>query len=169
MKTILFTLAALTLCSAAQTPPPKAPPSTPNVITTPKPAPTPKPPTTIPNYVSVQEAVERTAPKPATRSIGASVASEVPMITVTFEWDPNPEPDVHNYKLIWGNSESTMTESTLVQATTTTIGLPDGALYYAAVIAVDDRGVESLPSDTLIFRLGKPGRPNKPRIKIVIQ
>jgi hypothetical protein len=122
MKTILFTLAALTLCSAAQTPPPKAPPSTPNVITTPKPAPTPKPPTTIPNY-----------------------------------------------KLIWGNSESTMTESTLVQATTTTIGLPDGALYYAAVIAVDDRGVESLPSDTLIFRLGKPGRPNKPRIKIVIQ
>ncbi len=65
---------------------------------------------------------------------------------VTLQWDPNSEPDLSHYIVYWGTSSGAYTNDSgdIGLVTTYTRSLPDdGEIYYFAVTAVDEAGLES--------------------------
>ena len=69
--------------------------------------------------------------------------------SVTLEWDADSDPDVAGYLVLYGTRSGVYDKSVNV-GLTTSASLPDlkqPTTYFAAVVAYDYRGVESLPSD----------------------
>ena len=65
---------------------------------------------------------------------------------VTLQWDANSEPDLEYYKAYWGLESGTYTnmKQTRGLETSISIQIPDnGKIYYFAVTAVDESGLES--------------------------
>ncbi len=75
--------------------------------------------------------------------------------TITLAWDPSPESDVVGYRLHYGSASevySEIVEAELQpQPTVTLTGLAPGTTYYAVVIAYNQAGLESLPSNEITF------------------
>ena len=64
---------------------------------------------------------------------------------VTLSWNPNTEPDLSYYRVYYGTSSRSYSNSTGVGVTTSTTisGLTSGTIYYFALKAVDTSGNES--------------------------
>lgn len=67
-------------------------------------------------------------------------------------WDGNPEPDLMEYRLYVGTSPDTYGPPIRVLDTAKVLTLPR-VLHYAKVTAVNTSGLESLPSNVLIFQV----------------
>jgi hypothetical protein len=89
-----------------------------------------------------------------------------PTANVTIAWDANPEPDILEYRLKIGTEPGVYGQIIKVTAgTQQAITVGKVGFYYAVVTAVNTSGLESLPSDELVFSAtGKPPvKPGKPR------
>ena len=65
---------------------------------------------------------------------------------VNLQWDPNSESDLNHYVVYWGADSGSYSDDSgdIGLDTTYTCSLPDdGQVYYFAVTAVDDAGLES--------------------------
>lgn len=65
---------------------------------------------------------------------------------VTLTWDPNSEPDLSHYIVYWGTTSRNYTSNSGGIGLVTEYSMPlpdDGKVYYFAVTAVDDAGLES--------------------------
>lgn len=84
---------------------------------------------------------------------------------VTIAWDANPEPDIAEYRLKVGTESGTYGQIFRVAGTQQAISVGKVGFYYAVVTAVNTSGLESPPSDELVFSAtGKPPtKPGKPR------
>ena len=73
--------------------------------------------------------------------------------SVTLAWDPSPDPDVAGYNLAYGPSTHNYTNVVDVGNSTSfsLFGLVIGATYYMAVTAYNSLGVESPPSDEVVY------------------
>jgi|SRR3954469_19921393 hypothetical protein len=84
--------------------------------------------------------------------------------SVTLGWDPSSDPDVAGYNVYYGPSSRNYTNE--VDAGNSTVcsifGLVIGATYYFAVTAYNDLGVESAPSDEIVYTV--PQAVYKPKI-----
>lgn len=86
-----------------------------------------------------------------------NIPSPSPM-DVALEWDPNLEPEVTGYKLYYGTVSGDYSRSVDAgNSTTTTVSdLVAGVTYYFVVTAYDGNGVESPPSDEIVFEMYLP-------------
>ncbi len=88
---------------------------------------------------------------------------------ITLTWDANSEPDLSHYVVYWGESSGQYSNNSgdIGLVTTYKCTLPDdGKVYYFAVTAVDEAGLESdysnevhtpdLPPPTFIFKKKEP-------------
>ena len=68
--------------------------------------------------------------------------------SVKLAWNPNPEPDIANYRLSYGTSSRSYTQNVDAgTATTVTVSnLEAGKTYYFAVRAINTKGLQSEPS-----------------------
>jgi len=65
---------------------------------------------------------------------------------ITLTWDPNSEPDLSHYIVYWGTASGNYTSNSgnIGLVTEHSVTIPDdGKVYYFAVTAVDDAGLES--------------------------
>jgi Fibronectin type III domain/FG-GAP-like repeat len=83
----------------------------------------------------------------------------LPASAVTLVWDPSTGPGVVGYRLYYGPSRGSPTQTIDVGNTTsfTVSGLQGGNSYYFVVTAYDANGLESLPSNEVSFSLGGAG------------
>ncbi len=65
--------------------------------------------------------------------------------TYTLTWDPNSESDLSHYVVYWGTSSGVYLQNSgnIGKVTTYKLTLPEERVYYIAVTAVDDSGLES--------------------------
>ena len=79
--------------------------------------------------------------------------SEAYCASVTVAWDPSPSPDVAGYNLSYGPSTRNYTNVLDVGQSTTfcLFGLVIGGTYCMAVTAYNNAGLESLPSDEVVY------------------
>jgi len=93
------------------------------------------------------------------------VSTPSPAASVTLGWDPSTDPDVVGYNVYYGPSTHNYTN--MVDAGNSTVcsifGLVIGATYYFTVTAYNELGVESPPSDEIVYTV-PPGtyRPKIP-------
>ena len=75
-------------------------------------------------------------------------SARVEAASVTLAWDPNPEPEVTGYRLLYGTSSRNYTNQVDVGKRTqySLLGIPEGT-YYFVVVAYDANNVTSFPSD----------------------
>jgi VCBS repeat-containing protein len=68
--------------------------------------------------------------------------------SVKLAWNPNPEPNIANYRLSYGTASRSYTQNVDAgTATSVTVsGLEQGKTYYFAVRAINDKGLQSEPS-----------------------
>jgi hypothetical protein len=68
--------------------------------------------------------------------------------TLLASWQPNPDHDLAGYKVFWGASRRTYTDSLTLGLTFSCLipGLPNGTRYYSSVVAFDSSGNQSGPS-----------------------
>ena len=86
---------------------------------------------------------------------------------VTLTWDANSEPDLSHYVVYWGVASRayTVNSGNIGLVTTYKCTLPDdGKVYYFAVTAVDDAGLESDYSNEVNTgevkpKIAPPGKP----------
>lgn len=71
-------------------------------------------------------------------------------------WDANPEPDLMEYRLYVGTSPDAYGPPIKVLTTSKVLSLPR-VLHYVKVTAVNTSGLESLPSNVLIFQVFATG------------
>ena len=87
--------------------------------------------------------------------VAAFSCSVVQLLAVTLEWNPNTEADLAGYKLHWGPvSGAPSMHRTLATFTTATVDdaeLPIGEPIYFTVTAFDLAGLESLPSNEVVY------------------
>jgi uncharacterized membrane protein len=90
-------------------------------------------------------------------SIGAAQSTE----SVTLAWNPNPETDIAGYRIIYGTTSGSLTQSQTVGTIPNTIltGLVPGATYYCAVIAFNTSAYNSISSAEVSFTVPKPALP----------
>ena len=80
---------------------------------------------------------------------------------ITLTWDPNNEPDLSHYIVYWGLTSGDYTENSgnIGLETEYSVEIPDdGQIYYFAVTAVDEAGLESDYSNEVNTE-GMPARP----------
>jgi len=107
-----------------------------------------------------------TRPAPAGRSLShlaailclALIGQTATAASVDLVWNPNPETDIAGYKLSYGTSPGTYsnTISTGTATTTTVSGLNEGQTYYFVVKAVNTAGLESAPSTEIAHLVPLP-------------
>jgi sulfur relay (sulfurtransferase) complex TusBCD TusD component (DsrE family) len=75
--------------------------------------------------------------------------------SVQLAWDASPSSNVASYVVRYGMASGTYSFSTNVgnRTTATVTGLQAGQLYYLAVTAQDDLGIESLPSNEVSYQV----------------
>ncbi len=84
-----------------------------------------------------------------------AIASPAAAGSVRLYWDPNPEPDLAGYVLVWGSAPGVYTQSTTVDGTTVShevLDLPDGTWYFA-VRAFNAAGLHSTYSNEVVINL----------------
>jgi hypothetical protein len=82
---------------------------------------------------------------------------------VTLQWDPNPENDLAGYRVHMGLASGYRHESRDVGLTTIFVwnGLVDGVTYYFTVTAYNRVGLESGPSNELMYKVIVRSSPSK--------
>jgi hypothetical protein len=82
--------------------------------------------------------------------LGTSLLSAQP---VTLAWDPNGEADLGGYRVRYGQTSGSYTQSVDVGnvTTATLLDLQPGVTYYIVVTAYNTAGLESLPSNEVSF------------------
>lgn len=85
--------------------------------------------------------------------------------SVNLAWDPSPDLDVTGYNLSYGPSSRNYTNVVDVGDNTSfsLFGLVIGATYFMAVTAYNSLGVESPPSDEIVYTV--PNRTYPPRFQ----
>lgn len=95
---------------------------------------------------------------------------------VNVGWTPNAETNIDHYRIEWGSQPDTFDQSADVpfdqiktdingeKLVFTTLDLPKDSITYIRVIAANDQGLESLPSEILIY-----GPPAKPAFPVLIR
>jgi len=76
----------------------------------------------------------------------------------SLEWDANTEPDIKGYRLYYGPASGNYTRS-LDAGNNTTADLPElvaGLTYYFVVTAYNEAGLESPPSNEVVFTIPMP-------------
>lgn len=68
--------------------------------------------------------------------------------SLAARWRPSPSADVVGYKLLWGTTSQTYTDSIILPNTTSydITGLVNGTRYYAICVAIDSSGREGFPT-----------------------
>lgn len=92
-----------------------------------------------------------------TGASGQATAGDVHLL-----WDPNGEPDLSGYVLVYGTASRVYTQSMELGPSTTEAhvsGLPDGATYYFAVRAFNTAGQQSALSNEVAVSFAAPGGP----------
>jgi Fibronectin type III domain len=94
----------------------------------------------------------------------ASFSSAQAAESVTLAWDPGSEADIAGYRLHYGTSSSTYTDSIDVgNATSATMSsLTAGITYFCVVTAYNTAGLESVPSSEVSFTAATRSRPQRP-------
>lgn len=91
------------------------------------------------------------------------VAANAATNKVTVAWDPNPEPDIAEYRIYYGVTASGVTNSIAVGTATQGDVLPlwGGLEYWFFVTAKNTAGLESDPSTVLLYETPaiKPNAP----------
>lgn len=81
--------------------------------------------------------------------------------TVNLAWNPNTESDIAGYRLYFTQNTNGWTHAkNLGEVTTTQVQLPAQGKWYFQLIAINDAGIESLPSNTVEYTT--PTGPAKP-------
>ncbi len=80
-------------------------------------------------------------------------ASEGRCASATLAWDPSPSPGTIGYNLLYGPSTRNYTNIVDVGNSTSfsLFGLVIGGTYYIAVTAYNNLGLESVPSDEVVY------------------
>lgn len=74
--------------------------------------------------------------------------------SVTLAWDPNPEPDVTGYRLLYGTSSGVRPHMVDVgNVTTATLTLTESDTIYVVAVAYNSAALESPPSEELMVPL----------------
>lgn len=83
---------------------------------------------------------------------------------VTLAWDPSPDPTVVGYFLYYGNQSGNFSHSINAGSATsaTVTDLTPGQTYYFVATAYNAAGIQSVPSNQVVFRLSAPGVPPPP-------
>lgn len=92
-------------------------------------------------------------------------------VPVTLAWDKNPEPDIDHYVLHIGTSKEQLTQIIQVTggAVEKEVQLPVGVIHYATCTAVNTSGLESEPSNLLVFQVFRPGEGVAPSPPILLR
>src|SRR6516164_5920920 len=74
--------------------------------------------------------------------------------TVTLDWDPSPDPTVTGYKILYGDSSGSYSQSMDAGSSNsaTVAGLTPGKTYFFVVIAYNAAGLQSSPSNQVSFQ-----------------
>ena len=92
-----------------------------------------------------------------------------PITQVTLAWDANPEPDIAGYRMHFGTVAGTYPNMVDVgNLVESPLQLPAGGTYYAVVTAYNTAGLESLPSNEVVFSTTAPGAPTGLKIKVTV-
>ena len=72
---------------------------------------------------------------------------------ITFGWDPNPEPNIVDYRIHYGVASGAYTQvlSAGTATTATVTGLTPGTTYYFALSAVNSLGLESSYTGEIVY------------------
>jgi hypothetical protein len=83
--------------------------------------------------------------------------------TVTLAWDPSGISGIAGYRLYYGTSSGSYSNSrNVIGGTTITIaGLTPGQTYYFVVTSFNSAGLESLPSNQISFTTSGTGAPKQ--------
>ena len=83
--------------------------------------------------------------------------------TVTLAWNPSGSSGIAGYRLYYGTSSGSYSNSrNIVGGTTTTVaGLAPGQTYYFVITSFNSAGLESLPSNQVSFTASSTGAPNQ--------
>jgi hypothetical protein len=75
--------------------------------------------------------------------------------SVTLAWDPSPEPNLAGYRLKYGTSSGSYTQTLEIGNTTTATvpNLSEGGTYFFVVTAVNSSSLESIPSNEVSFTI----------------
>ena len=76
-------------------------------------------------------------------------------LDITLTWDANSEPDLSHYIVYWGitRGDYTSNSGNIGLVTEYSVEIPDdGLIYYFAVTAVDDAGLESDFSNEVVYK-----------------
>src|SRR5205823_3436364 len=78
--------------------------------------------------------------------------------SVTLAWDPNQEPDIAGYNLYYGEvSRIFRTKIDVGNVTSATVpNLAEGMTYFFFVTAYNTSGLESDPSNEVIYKVNSP-------------
>lgn len=110
--------------------------------------------------------------------VASTAGAQTQKVKVRFFWDQNPEPDIASYSFFIGLASGEYGEPRTVLPTdlyewegvshpSIMMDLDVETSYFAVVTAKNTAGLESLPSDELIF--DTPSRPSKPAFPVIIR
>jgi fibronectin type 3 domain-containing protein len=79
-------------------------------------------------------------------------------LTIALAWNPSPDANVAGYYVVYGLTADTCTNQLDAGASTnaTVYGLQAGVTYYFVVTAYDDNGLESAPSNEIVYTAQNP-------------
>jgi regulation of enolase protein 1 (concanavalin A-like superfamily) len=77
---------------------------------------------------------------------------------VGLRWNPNPEPDIANYRVNYGTSSGVhpLAVDAGLNTRVSINGLQEGTTYYFVVTAINAEGLESEPSDEVFYQVPVP-------------
>jgi regulation of enolase protein 1 (concanavalin A-like superfamily) len=77
---------------------------------------------------------------------------------VGLRWNPNPEPDIANYRVNYGTSSGVhpLAVDAGLNTRVSITGLQEGTTYYFVVTAINAEGLESEPSDEVFYQVPVP-------------
>lgn len=85
-----------------------------------------------------------------------------------FLWNKNPEPTIAYYILYYGGKSGVYNKSVTTTDIWTVIRRFPVGYYYACVVAVDDKGQKSPPSDEIEFKVGKKSVTTIPNFLLLV-
>lgn len=104
-------------------------------------------------------------------SAALSLQATVDTWDCTLAWDASPSQNLKGYKIKWGINHSYATgDSGLINGLEYTItGIPFDTTWYAVAVAVDQSGMESVPSNEIDLFRPRPPQPPQNASTVTIQ